>query len=170
LIKSFTRRTSGHCLGTFQTAKLCFGYTPLQTVVSLTTTLQLSYLSLSLSLSVGWMFPLALCSVVLGFWTSLLVFWMTTVSCDTSFVCCWSRAIKLTRDMYRVFGNIQSAWFSCRRWRRRQRAPPKRSSAFARILLLLLWEPRRSFLLSHQDPQDGRVVLTRGAISKPSDT
>jgi hypothetical protein len=30
LIKSFTRRTSGHCLGTFQTAKLCFDYTPLQ--------------------------------------------------------------------------------------------------------------------------------------------
>jgi hypothetical protein len=47
LIKSFTRRTSGHCLGTFQTAKLCFGYTPLQTVVSLTTTPQLSSLSLS---------------------------------------------------------------------------------------------------------------------------
>jgi hypothetical protein len=38
----------GHCLGTFQTAKLCFGYTPLQTVVSLTTTPQLSSLSLSL--------------------------------------------------------------------------------------------------------------------------
>jgi hypothetical protein len=37
LIKSFTRRTSGHCLGTFQTAKFCFDYTPLQTVVSLTT-------------------------------------------------------------------------------------------------------------------------------------
>jgi hypothetical protein len=28
LNKSFTRRTSGHCLGTFQTAKLCFDYTP----------------------------------------------------------------------------------------------------------------------------------------------
>jgi hypothetical protein len=27
---TFTRRTSGHCLGTFQTAKLCFDYTPLQ--------------------------------------------------------------------------------------------------------------------------------------------
>jgi hypothetical protein len=25
---AFTRRTSGHCLGTFQTAKLCFDYTP----------------------------------------------------------------------------------------------------------------------------------------------
>jgi hypothetical protein len=48
LIKSFTRRTSGHCLGTFQTAKLCFGYTPLQTVVSLTTTPQLSSLSLNI--------------------------------------------------------------------------------------------------------------------------
>jgi hypothetical protein len=30
LNKSFTRRTSGHCLGTFQIAKLCFDYTPLQ--------------------------------------------------------------------------------------------------------------------------------------------
>jgi hypothetical protein len=30
LNKSFTRRTSGHCLGTFQTAKLYFDYTPLQ--------------------------------------------------------------------------------------------------------------------------------------------
>jgi hypothetical protein len=29
--KSFTRRTSGHCLGTFQSAKLLFDYTPLQT-------------------------------------------------------------------------------------------------------------------------------------------
>jgi hypothetical protein len=28
LIKSSTRRISGHCLGTFQTAKLCFGYNP----------------------------------------------------------------------------------------------------------------------------------------------
>jgi hypothetical protein len=27
---AFTRRTSGHCLVAFQTAKLCFGYTPLQ--------------------------------------------------------------------------------------------------------------------------------------------
>jgi hypothetical protein len=36
----------------FQTAKLCFGYTPLQTVVSLTTTPQLSSLSLSEMLSV----------------------------------------------------------------------------------------------------------------------
>jgi hypothetical protein len=51
LIKSFTRKTSGHCLGTFQTAKLCFGYTPRQTVVSLTTTPLPTFFSLSLSLS-----------------------------------------------------------------------------------------------------------------------
>jgi hypothetical protein len=71
LNKSFTRKTSGHCLGTFQTAKLCFDYTPpakgsvsnyppqlsslslslkKRQVVSLATS-QLSSLSLSLCLS-----------------------------------------------------------------------------------------------------------------------
>jgi PAS domain-containing protein len=53
LKKSFTRSASGHCLGTFETAKLCFDYTPLQTVVSLTTSPQNFLLSLSLSLSLS---------------------------------------------------------------------------------------------------------------------
>jgi hypothetical protein len=45
-----TRRTSGHCLGTFQTAKLCFDYTSLQNgSVSHYPPPQLSSLSLSLS-------------------------------------------------------------------------------------------------------------------------
>jgi hypothetical protein len=50
LNKSFTRRTSGHCLRTFQTAKLCFDYTPLQNgSLSHYPPPQLSSLSLSLS-------------------------------------------------------------------------------------------------------------------------
>jgi hypothetical protein len=49
LNKSFTRRTSGHCLGTFQTAKLCLDYAPLQNgSVSHYPSPQLSSLSLSL--------------------------------------------------------------------------------------------------------------------------
>jgi hypothetical protein len=49
LNKSFTRRTTGHCLGTFQTAKLCFDYTPLQNGSVSHYPPQLSSFSLSLS-------------------------------------------------------------------------------------------------------------------------
>jgi hypothetical protein len=48
---AFSRRTSEHCLGTFQSAKFCFDYTPSNTVVSLTT---LTPPQLSLSLFPQW--------------------------------------------------------------------------------------------------------------------